>query len=317
MTQVWHGLSEVPADAGATVVTLGNFDGVHRGHQHILRAIVEHANTHSLRAVALTFDPHPRTVHMPDDSTELITGLDDRIAYMAQTGLDAIVVQRYDMEFARQSPEDFVHNAFVDNLRAAHVVVGADTRFGRDNVGDAETLRSLGAQAGFTVDVVDHVDESGVPHERPWSSSWVREALDKGHVATAAKILGRPHRVRGTVVSGEALGRTLGFPTANIDVTAGKIPGPGVYAGLLSIDGFDRALPTAVSLGINYTVGAHAQTLEAHVVGMDTGDIYGREVALDFLEYRRPMLDFGSLDALTAALAEDADWVAEVCAAHE
>jgi riboflavin kinase/FMN adenylyltransferase len=202
-------------------------------------------------------------------------------------------------------------------------VVGHDPRFGRGNAGDVETMRALGELYGFAVEVVDDacaISESG----RRWSSTWVRELLEKGDLPAAAEVLGRPHRLRGRVVHGDKLGREIGFPTANIEVTDGMIPRHGVYAGWLTVVdavtnvGASRLvgerLPAAVSLGLNYTVGGTDLRVEAFVIDRDGLPLYDTEVTLDLVKWRRPMLDFGSLDALVAALTEDVEWCRSVLA---
>ncbi len=319
---VWRSLAEIP-DLGPAVVTLGNFDGVHRGHQAVLGRMVADARARGHVALAMTFDPHPKAVHDPAHQPELITGLDDRLERLAAIGLDGVLVVRYTLDFARQTPEEFVADYLVRGLRASCVVVGRDTRFGRGNAGDVGTMRALGAELGFAVDIIDDacaVSESG----RRWSSTWVRELLEAGDLPGANEVLGREHRVRGTVIHGDKLGREIGFPTANLDHTAGMIPRHGVYAGWLTVldaHGNPRAdavrgerLPAAISLGMNYTVGGTDLRLEAYVIDRDDLDLYDAQVALDLVEWRRPMLDFGSLDALVTALGEDVDWCRAVLA---
>jgi riboflavin kinase/FMN adenylyltransferase len=317
---VWRSLAEVPADLGPTVVTIGNFDGVHRGHQAVLERVVAVARAAGAKSVAMTFDPHPKAVHAPEHTPELITGLEDRVERMTATGLDGILVQEYTLDFALQTPQEFARAYLMDGLRAATVVLGHDTRFGRGNAGDIETMRALGKSLGFAVELVD---DAGGPSDgsRRWSSTWVRELLEAGDLRGAAAILGRPHRLRGSIIHGDEIGREIGFPTANLDVMGGYIPRHGVYAGWLTVvdprDSGARAvvgepLPSAVSLGINYTVGGHELRVEAHVVDRQGLDLYGAEAVLDLIEWRRPMLDFGSLEALTAALADDVVWCREV-----
>jgi riboflavin kinase/FMN adenylyltransferase len=317
---VWRSLTDVPADLGPTVVTIGNFDGVHRGHQAVLERTVGLARELGAASVAMTFDPHPKAVHAPEHTPELITGLADRLDRMAAMGLDGILVQEYTLDFALQTPQEFARAYLVDGLSATAIVLGQDTRFGRGNAGDLDTMRALGKALGFAVEVVD--DAAGATEgSRRWSSTWVRELLEAGDLRGAAEILGRPHRLRGTIVHGDEIGREIGFPTANLDVTGGFIPRHGVYAGWLTVvdprdGGSDvvagEALPSAVSLGINYTVGGQELRVEAHVIDRGGLDLYGAEAVLDLVEWRRPMLDFGSLEALTAALAEDVAWCREV-----
>ena len=316
---VWHSLAEIP-DLGPAVVTLGNFDGVHRGHQAVLGAMVADARARGQVALAMTFDPHPKAVHDPTHPPELITGIDDRLARLAQIGLDGVLVVRYTLDFARQTPGDFVRDYLVAGMRASCVVVGRDTRFGRGNSGDVATMRALGSELGFDVDIIDDacaVSESG----RRWSSTWVRELVEEGDLRGAADVLGHVHRVRGVVIHGDKLGRQIGFPTANLHHTAGMIPRHGVYAAWLTVldaRGNERAaglvgapLPAAVSLGMNYTVGGTDLRIEAYVIDGVGLDLYGTEVALDLVAWRRPMLDFGSVEALMVALDEDVDWCRE------
>lgn len=319
--QIWRSLDEVPGDLGPTAVTLGNFDGVHLGHQAVLEAMVADARERGQAAVAMTFEPHPKAVHDPEHPPVLITGLDDKLDRLAQTGLDGVLVVEYTLEFAQQTPQEFVRRWLVDGLGAATVVVGADTKFGRGNAGDVATMQLLGTALGFETHVVDDacaVSETG----RRWSSTWVRELLEDGRMEQATEVLGRPHRLRGIVVDGDKLGREIGFPTANLDVTGGMIPRHGVYAGVLTVlDGRGNpraaalegeALPTAISLGFNYTVGVQTLRVEGYVMDRDDLDLYGSEVAFDLVRWRRPMLDFGSLDALTEALAADVAWCRDV-----
>lgn len=319
--QIWRSLEDVPGDFGPTAVTLGNFDGVHRGHQAVLTQMVADARERGHRAVAMTFDPHPKAVHDPEHPPVLITGLADKLDRLAETGLDGVLVVPYTLEFASQTPQEFVRRWLVDGLGAATVVVGADTKFGRGNAGDVETMRAIGATMGFETDVVDDacaVSETG----RRWSSTWVRELLDDGRMRDAAMVLGRPHRLRGTVVDGDKLGREIGFPTANLDVTGGMVPRHGVYAGWMTVldgRGNDRAaalagerLATAISIGINYTVGAQGLRIEGFAFERSGLDLYGADVAFDLVEWRRPMLDFGSLDGLKDALAADVAWCREM-----
>ena len=323
MTEVWRSLADVPADFGPTIVTLGNFDGVHRGHQAVLSTLVADARAAGRRSVAVTFDPHPLAVHRPESPPTLITGIEDRVERLAATGLDAVLVIHYTLDFAHQTPEEFVRSCFVDGLQAATVVIGHDTTFGWGNVGHADTMRELGAEMGFGVEIVEWAGISN-GSDRRWSSTWVRELLEAGDVGGAARILGRPHRLRGEIVRGEALGRQIGFPTANLAVYAGMIPAHGVYAGWVTVlepgasgaaaSFGGRALPAAVSVGVNTTVGGTQLRVEAHLIDIDDVDLYGARVALDFADRRRDMVKFGSVEELTAALAEDVEWCRGVLA---
>ncbi|SED74326.1 bifunctional riboflavin kinase/FAD synthetase [Jiangella alba] len=300
----WTDLDQVPPGFGPSVVTIGNFDGVHLGHRQVLTRMVADAAAAGAQSVAVTFDPHPRRLHRPEDAPPLITGVRDKLELLASTGLDAVLVQPYTWEFARQSPEQFVRRFLVDGLRAVTVVVGRDVRFGWQNAGDLSTMLSLGAEYGFSVEVIE--DVSTPDGARRWSSTWVRELLLAGDVAGAAEILGRPHRLRGVVVEGDKRGRELGFPTANLSSDAdGLVPADGVYAGWLSRASGDR-LPAAISIGTNPTFAGDSRRVEAYVLGRTDLDLYGDEILLEFVERLRPTLKFDSVDDLVATMHDDA-----------
>jgi len=325
---VWRDLAEVPAGFGPSVVTIGNFDGVHRGHADVLRRMVADAAGSGCKAVAVTFTPHPAQVHRPQVAPPLLTGDDERLELLAGTGLDGVLLATYTLEFAQQTPEEFVRTYLVDALGARIVVVGRDVRFGKDNAGDLATMRTLGERLGFRVDVVDDVrppaegdtggEEDPAAHRwRRWSSTWARELLAAGDVAGAARVLGRPHRVRGIVVRGDARGRTLGYPTANLGPdAAGMVPADGVYAGrlvritradgrLVSDDDPERTMPAAISVGTNPTFDGLSRRVEAYVLDRDDLDLYGEEVAVELVERLRGMERFGSVDELLATMADD------------
>jgi riboflavin kinase/FMN adenylyltransferase len=330
--QRWTDLAQVPADFGPSVVTIGNFDGVHRGHVGVLTRMVADARAAGARSVAVTFTPHPQQVHRPESAPPLLTGDADRLELLAQTGLDAVLLLPYSLDFARQTAEEFVRRYLVDGLRARTVVVGRDVRFGRDNAGDLATMVELGERFGFAVEVIEDVapepaDEAGGPGEdgaladplrRRWSSTWVRELLVAGDVRQAARVLGRPHRMRGTVVHGDKRGRDLGFPTANLaPESAGMVPADGVYAGWLRRPGLppgspDGVLPAAVSVGTNPTFDGLQRRVEAYVLDRTDLDLYGEEVVLEFVERLRPTLRFDGVDALVAQMHQDVDGVREV-----
>ena len=318
----WTDLSEVPDDFGPSVVTIGNFDGVHRGHVSVLSAMADDARAGGARAVAVTFSPHPQQVHRPQGAPALITGDEDRLELLAQTGLDAVLLLRYTLDFARQTPEEFVRRYLVDGLRARTVVVGRDVRFGRDNSGDLATMADLGRRFGFDVEVIDDVTGpaggSDDPVHRRWSSSWVRELLQDGDVVGAAQVLGRPHRLRGVVVHGDARGRELGFPTANLAPEAtGMVPADGVYAGWLRrtdrpAGSVDSVLPAAISIGTNPTFeGLRRRRVEAYVLDRTDLDLYGEEVVLELVVRLRPTLRFESVDALVGQMRLDVERVRE------
>ena len=317
--QVWNGIEQVPADLGATVATLGTFDGVHRGHQVVLGATVAEAEAAGLMSVAVTFDPHPATVHRPEEHFQLITSVTDRLELLAATGLDAVLVLEYTLDFAQATPEEFVRRYFVEALHAATVVVGEDVRFGRGNSGDRHTMAQLGGSLGFGVQILtDICADNG----RRWSSTWVRELLAVGDVSGAARVLGRPHRVRGVVVHGFKRGRDLGYPTANLRADdLGVVPADGVYAGWLirpehaPDDGTSKRLPAAVSVGTNPTFHDEQRTVEAYVLGRTDLDLYGEEVVVELVERLRPQVTFDGIPALLDQIGHDVARTAEILGA--
>ncbi|MBK6874737.1 MAG: bifunctional riboflavin kinase/FAD synthetase [Kineosporiaceae bacterium] len=331
--QRWNELSEaaaaLKASGSATVVTIGNFDGVHRGHQAVLGQIVAEAHRRQALAVAITFDPHPLAVLYPERAPATLTGLDHKLELLAATGLDAVLVLTFTRELAGWSPEHFVQAALVDALHVRAVVVGRDMRFGHKNSGDVTTLRTSGKQLGFEVLLLDDLgfgadatgegataradaestgeDADGV---RRWSSTWVRELLADGDVTRAAEVLGRPHRVSGEVVHGDHRGRLLGYPTANLSQDAvGLVPADGVYAGwlvLLDADGAPR-LPAAISVGTNPTFDGHQRRVEAYVLDRDDLDLYGQQVGVEFVRLLRPTLRFDGVEALIVQMRSDVE----------
>ena len=303
----WTDVSATPEALRPCVVTLGNFDGVHRGHRAVLTALLEAGHRLDLPTVAVTFDPHPVAVLRPDEAPQIITPGEQRDELLADTGIDGLLVLEFTREFAQQSPEEFVRSVFVDGLGAHCVVVGKDTRFGYRNSGDVTTLVELGKQLGFEVVALDDVGEG----ER-FSSSTVRRLLAEGDVAEAATVLGRPHRVVGTVVHGNHRGRDLGYPTANLAAdSSGLVPAEGVYAGWLTRvdqpeDAPDRTMPCAISVGTNPTFDTHdRRTVEAYVLDRDDLDLYGETVMVEFTAHIRPTLRFESIDELTTAMSQD------------
>jgi riboflavin kinase / FMN adenylyltransferase len=309
----WTSLEEIPAGFGPSVATLGNFDGVHRGHRAVLGTVVRRADVRGLASVAVTFDPHPVAVLHPERAPVLLTGLEHRLELLAGTGLDAVLVLEFTREFALLTPEDFVRSVFVEGLRTDTLVVGRDTRFGINNSGDITTLHELAARYRFEVLALDPVGDGLVgPGVRGWSSTRVRGLLREGDVATAAEVLGRPHRVTGTVVHGRHRGRELGYPTANLGPDSeGMVPADGVYAGWLERldlprDHDDRRMPAAISVGTNPTFDdVPARTVEAYVLDRLDLDLYGERVAVDFGAWLRGNERFDSVEDLLQQMGRD------------
>lgn len=301
--QIWREPDDVPTDLGRTVVTIGNFDGCHLGHQLVLKRAREVADEHGgLPVVALTFDPHPMAVLRPDHAPSMLTDMEERGALLLQHGADHVAAIPFSRKIAAWSPEKFVERIVSGLLGAKAVVVGANFRFGSRAAGDVNTLRELGAAHDFTA---EGVALDGGP--QVWSSTYVRMCLASGDVTGASEALGRPVTVRGTVVKGDQRGRDLGFPTANVTVSdTGLTPADGVYAGWLRRLDSDEVFPAAISVGTNPTfAGERARRVESYVLDRTDLDLYGVAVEVTFVEHLRGMLRFDGLDDLVVAMKDD------------
>lgn len=311
--RLWRSLTEVPADLGRTVVVIGNFDGVHLGHQHVIARARELADQNgALPVVVVTFDPHPMAVLRPDHAPVMLTDLQTRCALLCEAGADDVLAIPFSREIALWSPGEFAARVLAQTLGAAHVVVGANFRFGRKAAGDVGSLAETGREHGFTV---EGIELDGGP--QVWSSTYVRTCLVAGDVEGAAEALGRPYAVRGEVVHGDQRGRDLGFPTANIPVGEIAVPADGVYAGWLRL--LDEAdaepLPAAISIGTNPTfAGQRERRVEAHVLDRDDLDLYGRPVEVSFVARIRGMLAFEGIDALVETIKGDVERTREILA---
>lgn len=304
---VWSGLEDVGDEqsrgtgtARPSVVTIGNFDGVHAGHRHLLAGVVERARATGARSVVTTFDPHPMTVVHPESAPPRLATLEHRLALLEACGVDAVLVLPFTRELSQWSPAEFVRRVLVDALHAAEVHVGENFRFGHRAAGDVTTLRAEGATHGFAVVAVPLAGDAA-----RWSSTYVRQCLAEGDVESAAAALGRLHRVEGPVVEGDKRGRGLGYPTANLDLPDGTaIPADGVYAGWLTrADG--TRLPAAVSVGTNPTFGGTVRRVEAYVLDRDDLELYGEHVAVDFLARLRETVTFDGVEPLLVQMAAD------------
>lgn len=296
--RIVRGLESYPPDAATSVVALGVFDGVHRAHRAILDAAVARARAAGLLALACTFDPHPAEVLASGRAPIPITTLAERLDLIAEAGLDATVVLAFSHALAALEPEAFVEEILLDRLRAREVVVGFNHRFGRAARGDTRLLEWLAGRLGFTAHVVPPLVVDGVPV----SSTAVRTALQAGNVEAAVRLLGRPYVVGGTVVRGAARGRTLGFPTANVQPERPVLVPAGVYACRAQVDG-DRHR-AVVNIGVRPTFEEAVVTVEAHLLDF-TSDLYGRRLTLHFTHRLRDEIRFPSVEALQAQIARD------------
>jgi riboflavin kinase / FMN adenylyltransferase len=304
--QRWAGPLDVPNDWGRSVVTIGVFDGVHRGHQRIVTRAMESARELGLPVVVVTFDPHPDEVVRPGSHPPLLCTARRESELLAGLGVDALLVIPFTLEFSRLGPDEFVRAVLVDRLHAARVVVGENFRFGHKAAGDVVLLAELGEKYDFTAEGVPLLAENGVTI----SSTGIRAMLSAGDVVGAAHDLGRPHRVEGVVVRGHQRGRALGFPTANLETLPHTaIPADGVYAGWLAqldADGWElERWPAAISVGTNPTFDGRERTVEAYALDRDDLDLYGAHVVVDFVARLRATLKFRSVEDLVAQMHVD------------
>lgn len=310
---VFRSPSEVPAGFGPSVVAIGKFDGVHTGHRAVIDRARVDAAAIGAKMVAITFDRNPLALLRPEICPDSLVGVQQKLRLLAASGVDATLMLTFDRALADLPAREFVEHVLVGALGVQVVLVGNDFRFGHGGAGDPAMLRELGREFGFEVDVVE--DVRAVEGRRA-SSTWVREILAAGDVATAAKVLGRPHAVRGEVVHGLKRGRELGFPTANLSAELeGFVPGEGVYAGWLVDEGMSTdagdlrssiRYPAAISIGTNPTFDdVTTRQVEAYVLDETDLDLYGHRVEVQFADRVRGMVAFEGIDALIAQMTDD------------
>jgi riboflavin kinase/FMN adenylyltransferase len=302
---VWRSLDEVPDTLGRTVVTVGNFDGVHLGHQHVLRRAKEVSHgLGELPVVVVTFDPHPIAVLRPEHAPQTLTSILTRARLLSRAGADDVLVLPFTRDVAAWTPERFVSEVIVDGLHARAVVVGANFRFGIRASGDVATLVELGAVHDFSA---EGIALDGGP--QVWSSTYVRACLAAGDVEGAAEALGHPFTVTGEVVKGDQRGRELGYPTANVPTSSMlAAPADGVYAGWLRRldDPTGALMPAAISVGTNPTFeGDRERRVESYVLDRDDLELYGAEVEVSFVARIRGMLRFDSVEELVTRMDDD------------
>jgi riboflavin kinase / FMN adenylyltransferase len=302
----WRGIDDTPSGWGRCVVTIGVFDGVHRGHQALIGRALTRARDLGLPLVVVTFDPHPSEVVRPGSHPPVLTPVRRKAELVEELGVDAFCVLPLTTKFSRLPADEFVHVVLVERLHAAAVVVGENFRFGHKAAGDLELLRTLGSRFGFSTEGVGMLRDDDVT----LSSTFVRSSIDAGDVSEAAKALGRPHRIDGIVVRGEGRGRQLGFPTANVRTDRHvAIPADGIYAGWAVLH--RKRLPAAISVGTNPTFEGKQRTVEAYILDFDE-DIYGVELGVEFVERLRGMVKFDSVEALVEQMGRDVEQAREL-----
>ena len=284
----------------STVLTIGNFDGLHRGHQVLLERLTAHARRVALPAAVLTFEPHPREFFAPEQAPARLTSLREKLSLLERCGVDQVYVCRFNAALASLSAADFIERILVGGLSVRHLIIGDDFRFGRGRSGDFAMLVQAGARHRFGVEAMDTLDWQG---ERV-SSSAVRDALEVGDIEHAARLLGRSYCIAGRVVAGQQIGRQLGFPTANVQLKRKRLPLSGIFAVTVSGIG-EQPLPGAASLGVRPTLGAGLKpVLEVHLLDFDR-TIYGAHVTVNFLHKLRDEAKYDSLDLLKEQIARD------------
>ncbi|MFM5904440.1 MAG: riboflavin biosynthesis protein RibF [Microbacteriaceae bacterium] len=297
-------MSEVAAVGSATAVTIGKFDAIHLGHQALLAALIEVAEQNELQPVVFTFANHPNTVLSPEQIPLSVIGENQRLALLQDAGVESVITVDFDSEFAAMEPAAFFANYLVGRLRARYIIVGEGFRFGAGGSGSIDTLRELGDMHRVGVIEVPSVRVDGVTA----STTNVRNALDAGDVKLAARLLGRNHETTGIIEHGLKIGRTIGFPTANMARDAeGYLPIDGVYAGWLHCEG--ERYPAALSVGINETFQAVPRLIEAHVLDRTDLDFYDKTVTLEYVDFIRPVAKFDGIESLVAQIYLDIEEV--------
>lgn len=297
---VYRSLSEVPDDFGPCAITIGNFDGVHRGHQQILRQVIEAARAENWKSAVLTFDPHPAKLLAPASAPRLLTTLEERAEIILTQGIDEILILPFTREIASLAPEEFVREILVDRLKARAVMVGANFHFGKGASGNAGVLQELGDRYSFETEIIQPVVWRG----RIISSSEVRRAIEAGQVSTACRMLGRPYALRGVVVAGEGRGSKQTVPTLNLDSKAQVLPKTGVYITRTREANSSREWPSITNIGYRPTFEGHTRTIETYLLAPLDG-APPPEIAVELLRWVRDERKFESAEALKAQILHD------------
>ena len=325
----WRGPDDIPSDWGRCVLTIGVFDGVHRGHAELIARAVKSARARDVPTVLMTFDPHPMEVVFPGSHPAQLTTLTRRAELAEELGIDVFLVIPFTADFMKLTPDRYIHELLVERLHVLDVVVGENFTFGKKAAGNVGTLRKAGERFGFAVESVSLVAEQHQSETVTFSSTYIRACVDAGDVVAAAEALGRPHRVEGVVVRGDGRGRGLGYPTANIAPPMhSAIPADGVYAAWFTVLGRQSEPATgtgsvvpgerysaAGSVGTNPTFSGRTRTVEAFVLDT-TADLYGQHVAVDFVARIRGQKKFNAVDDLIAAMGRDTEKARSILAAQ-
>jgi len=305
--KVIRGLKDIPEDLKKGVITIGNFDGVHRAHQAIIKQVLETARKAGTKALAMTFEPHPQQVLHPERKPfYLITTLDEKLALLEEMGIDAVILIEFSREFSKTTAQEFARDILCGTFQPILILIGHDYTFGSGKEGKPEYLRQQGKACGFGVEVMGAVEMDG----DIVSSTRIRKAILDGDVTLAAKLLGRPYAFSGRVVEGDRRGTDIGFPTANIESEKILIPGRGVYAALIEMDG--KRYKAAVNIGFNPTFSEEKRTtVEAHILDFN-GHLYGRKLSLSFIGRIRDEKKFAGPGPLVEQIKKDVDRTREI-----
>jgi riboflavin kinase / FMN adenylyltransferase len=298
--RIFRSLEEVPADFGPTIVSVGNFDGVHCGHQHVLREVVQRAHANGSKAIAVTFEPHPFRILRPDVVPRLITPLPKKEALLAQTGLDALLEIPFTRDFSMTTADDFARNILAGKLRAKEVHEGDNFRFGHNAEGNTEKLKELGRELGFKVEVCPVMMVRGMAV----SSSQVRALLTPGRVSRARRLLGRAFSITGAPGRGRGYGHKYTVPTINLTRYDDLVPGDGVYLTQTRVD--KETFNSVTNVGLRPTFGDESFAIETHLLDFHPIDVTAQtEVEISFLRRQRPEIKFPSIDALKEQIGKD------------
>ena len=299
----WFDLGEVDSALTPSVVAIGVFDGVHRGHQDLISRAKDVATSKGISLIAVTFDPHPRSV-VGSNPPLALASLDFRLTLLERCGVDATLVLPFTKELASLSPDEFLKKVLVDHLKAQHVVVGDNFKFGYKAAGDTNYLAEFGNENGFSTAVFERFSDG----KEPWSSTRARNYIESGEVDKAALVLGRFPRLEGIVVHGDHRGRELGYPTANLETPHQmSVPEDGIYAGYLVRSKTNEVLPAAISIGTNPTFDGKEKRVEAYALDRTDLDLYGEQVSFDFVKQLRKTVKYDSVDELVAQMARDVE----------
>lgn len=292
------GSENIAAPMAYPVVTIGNFDGVHLGHQTIFREAARMARENRGTSVVLTFEPHPVKILAPEKTPRLLTPFKKKMERILKCGIDRVVCETFDRQLAGLSAQDFVKTLLVDRLQAREIIVGAEFSFGRDRLGTVSVLKQMGQSLGFGVHIIDPIKIKG----EVVSSSRIRALLQAGKVEDAADLLGRPYSLAGLVVQGQQTGNQIGYPTANIQMDVHLIPAQGVYAAWVLVDGVPRQ--GVVNIGFNPTFQRNRLSVEVHILDFNR-QIYGEEIEAEFVRRLRDEIAFSNADALVCQIQKD------------